>query len=105
MQIAVAVHFTSKQLLLFVFELQDYLLPTSTGILTAVQRQTAVTAHFTSEQLLLIAFTHYCTGVLCQAGQVWGAGGGGGYGGADTELGYPSHPVVRGGMRIHTLNI
>ena len=36
-QTAVTAYFLSKQLLLFVFELQDYLLPSSTGILTAVQ--------------------------------------------------------------------
>ena len=41
---AVTAYFSSKQLLLFVFELQDSLLPSSTGMLTAVQRQTAVTA-------------------------------------------------------------
>ena len=47
-QIEVAAYFTSKQLLLFVYKLQDSLLPSSTGILTAVQRQTAVTAYFTA---------------------------------------------------------
>ena len=45
-----------NQLLLLVFELQDSLLPSSTGILTAEQRQTAVTAYFSSKQLLLFAF-------------------------------------------------
>ena len=45
-QTAVTAYFSSKQLLLFVFELQDSLLPSSTGILTAVQRQTAVPAYF-----------------------------------------------------------
>ena len=49
-------HFKSKQLLLFVFELQDSLLPSSTGILTAVQRRTAVTAYLSSKQLLLFVF-------------------------------------------------
>ena len=48
--------FSSKQLLLFVLEMQDSLLPSSTGILTAVQRQTAVTAYFSSNQLLLFVF-------------------------------------------------
>ena len=43
-----------NQLLLLVFELQDSLLPSSTG--TAVQRQTAVTAYFSSKQSLLFAF-------------------------------------------------
>ena len=55
-QTAVADYFSSKQLLLFVFELQDSLLPSSTDILTAVQRQTAVTAYFSSNQLLLFVF-------------------------------------------------
>ena len=41
---------------LYVFELQDSLLPSSTGILTAVQRQTAVTAYLQSKQLLLFVF-------------------------------------------------
>ena len=53
---AVTAYFTSNQLLLFVFELQDSLLPSSTGILTAAQRQTAVTAHLKSKQLLLFVF-------------------------------------------------
>ena len=44
-QTTVAAGFSGKQLLLFVFELQDSLLPSSTGILTAGQRQTAVTAY------------------------------------------------------------
>ena len=44
------------QLLLFVFELQDSLLSSSTGILTAVQKQTAVTAYLKSKLLLLFAF-------------------------------------------------
>ena len=39
--------------MLFVFELQDSLLPSSTAILSAVQRQTAVSAYFPSKQLLL----------------------------------------------------
>ena len=47
---AVTAYFTSKQLLLFAFKLQDCLLPSSTGILTAVQRQTTVTAYFSSQQ-------------------------------------------------------
>ena len=57
-QTAVTAYFTSKQLLLFVFELQDSLLPSSTGILTTEQRQTAVTAHLYSKhkQLLLFIF-------------------------------------------------
>ena len=55
-QTAVTAYLKSKQLLLFVFELQDSLLPSSTGILTAVQRQTAVTAYLKSKQLLLFAF-------------------------------------------------
>ena len=38
------------------FELQDSLLPSSTGILTVGQRQTAVTAYFKSEQLLMFNF-------------------------------------------------
>ena len=54
-QPAVTAYFTSEQLLLFVFELQDYLLPSSTGIMTAVQRQTAVTDYMKSNQLLLFA--------------------------------------------------
>ena len=52
-QTAVTAYFTSTQLPLLVFELQDSLLPSSAGILTAVQRQTAVTAYFTSNQLLV----------------------------------------------------
>ena len=52
----VTAHLKSKQLLLFVFELQDYLLPSSNGILTAAQRQIAVTAYLKSEQLLLFVF-------------------------------------------------
>ena len=48
---AVTAHFSSNQLLLFVFELQYSPLPSSTGILTAEQRQTAVTAYFSSKQL------------------------------------------------------
>ena len=55
-QTAVTPYLKSKLLLLFVFDLQDSLLSSSTGILTAAQRQTAVTAHFSSEQLLLFAF-------------------------------------------------
>ena len=55
-QTAVTAHFSSEQLLLFAFELQDSLLPSSTGILTAVQRQTTVTAYFSSKQLLLFVF-------------------------------------------------
>ena len=50
-----------KRLLLFVFELQDSLLPSSTGILTAVQRKTAVTAHLKSKQLLLFFFAGSCS--------------------------------------------
>ena len=48
-QTAVAAYFSSKQLLLFVFEAQDY-------------RQTAVTAYFSSKQLLLFVFEaqDYC---------------------------------------------
>ena len=55
-QTAVTAYLKSKQLLLFAFELQDSLLPSSTGMLTAVQRQTAVTAYLKSKQLLLFAF-------------------------------------------------
>ena len=55
-QTVVAAYLKSKQLLLFAFELQDSLLPSSTGILTAVQRQTAVTAYLVSKQLLLFVF-------------------------------------------------
>ena len=55
-QTAVTANFSSYQLLLFVFALQDSLLSSSTGILTAVQRQTAVTAYFTTKRLLLFAF-------------------------------------------------
>ena len=55
-QTAVTVCFWSEQLSLFVFELQDYLQPSSTGMLTAVQRQTAVTAYLWSKQLLLFIF-------------------------------------------------
>ena len=55
-QIAVTAYLQSKQLQLFVFELQDSLLPSSTGILTAEQRQTAVTAYLQSKQLLLFVF-------------------------------------------------
>ena len=55
-QTAVTAYFASKQLLLFVFELQDSLLPSSTGTLTVVQRQTAVTAYFAMKQLLLFVF-------------------------------------------------
>ena len=40
---------------MFVFELQDSLLSSNTGILSAMQRQTAVTAYFSSKQLLLFA--------------------------------------------------
>ena len=36
--------------------MQESLLPSSTGILTAVQKITAVTAYFTSKQLLLFVF-------------------------------------------------
>ena len=53
-QTAVTAYFIS---MLFVFELQDSLLPSSNGILTAVQRQTAVTAYLTSKQLALFYFT------------------------------------------------
>ena len=55
-QTAVTAYFSSKQLLLFAFELQDSHLPSSTGILTAEQRQTVVTAYFSSNQILLFAF-------------------------------------------------
>ena len=55
-QTAVTAYLESKLLLLFAFELQDSLLPTSTGIMTAVQRQTAVTAHLESKQLLKFGF-------------------------------------------------
>ena len=43
----------TEQLLLFLFELQDFLIPSSTGILNALQRQTAVAAYISSQQLLL----------------------------------------------------
>ena len=54
-QTAVIAYLSSKQLLLFVFELQDSILPLSNGIglLTAMQRQTAVTGYCISKQLLL----------------------------------------------------
>ena len=55
-QTAVTACFKSEQLLLFVFALQDSLLPSSTGAMTAVQRQTVVTAYFSSKQLLLFVF-------------------------------------------------
>ena len=55
-QTTVSDYFWNKQLLLFVFELHGSLLPSSTGILTAVQRKTSVTAHLTSKQLLLFVF-------------------------------------------------
>ena len=45
-----------KQSLLFVFELQDSLLSSSTGMLTVMQRQTAVTAYLNSKQLLVFIF-------------------------------------------------
>ena len=45
-----------KKLLLFAFKLQDSLLPSSTGILTGVQRQTVVTAYLKCKQLLLFVF-------------------------------------------------
>ena len=51
-QTALTAHLKSQQML-FVFELHDYLLPSSTGILTASQRRTAVTAYMKSKQLLL----------------------------------------------------
>ena len=51
-QTAVTADLKSQQSLLFVFELQDSLLPSSTGILTAMQRQTAVAAYLKREQLL-----------------------------------------------------
>ena len=59
-QTAVTACFKSEQLLLFVFALQDSLLPSSTGAMTAVQRQTAVTAYFSSKQLLLFVFVLLC---------------------------------------------
>ena len=55
-QTAVTTYLKSKQVLLFDFELQDSLLPSSTDILTAVQRQTAVAAYLSSKQLLLFVF-------------------------------------------------
>ena len=55
-QTAVTAYMKSKQLLLFVFEQQDSLLPSSCGILTAEQRQTAVTAYLPNKQLLLFVF-------------------------------------------------
>ena len=55
-QTAVTAYLKSEQLLQFVFELQDSLLPSSTGILNAAQRQTAVTAYLKREQLLLFVF-------------------------------------------------
>ena len=62
-QAAITAYFTSKQLLLFVFELQDYLLPSSNGILTPVRGQTTVTAYLTSKQLLLLASARQYTTV------------------------------------------
>ena len=59
-QTAVTAYLSSKQLLMFGFELQDSLLPSSTGILTAVQRQTAVTVYFSSKQLLLFVIARQC---------------------------------------------
>ena len=59
---AVTYYLKSKQLLLFVFELQDSLLPSSTGIPTAVQRQTAVTAYLKSKQLMKVFLSVVKTG-------------------------------------------
>ena len=55
-QTAVTAYFSSEQLLLFVFELQDSLLPSSTDMSSVMQRQTAVAAYFSGGQLLLFAF-------------------------------------------------
>ena len=55
-QKAATAYLKSKQLLLFVFELQDSLLPSSTGMLTAVQRQTAVTADLNVSSYCWLAF-------------------------------------------------
>ena len=55
-QTAVTADLKSEQLLLFVFELQDSLLPSGSGILTSVQRQTSVTADLKSKQILLFVF-------------------------------------------------
>ena len=49
---------------MFGFELQDALLPSSTGILDAAQRQTAVAAHLTSKQLLLFTSGYFSTTIL-----------------------------------------
>ena len=54
-------HLASNQLLLFVFDLQDSLLPSNTGILTAVLGQTAITAYITSNHLLLFLFARQNT--------------------------------------------
>ena len=51
-QTAVIAYFSSKLLLLFVFEMQDSDLPSS----TVIQKQTAITAYFSSKQLLLLVF-------------------------------------------------
>ena len=56
METTVTAYLTSEQLLLFVFELQDSLLPSSTGIITAVQRQAEVTDYLKPKQLLLFVF-------------------------------------------------
>ena len=56
MHTAVTAYFSSKQLVLFVFELQDSLLLSSTGLLIAVQRQTTETDYILGKQLLLIYF-------------------------------------------------
>ena len=47
-QTEVTAYFSSKQLLLFVFELQDSLLPSRNGM-SATQRQRAVTANLKSK--------------------------------------------------------
>ena len=50
-----------QRLLLFAF---DSLLPSSTGRLAAMQRQTAGTAYFSGEQLLLLDFAGYVIFIL-----------------------------------------
>ena len=58
-QTAVAAHFPSKQLLLFVFAPQSVCQYSMAEENPAVRRQTTVTAYFTSKQLLLFAFARH----------------------------------------------
>ena len=72
-QITVTACLSSQQGLLFLFVLQDSLLPSSNGILTAVQNKKAVTAYFASKQLLLFVFTYL---TICSASAVAGCNSG-----------------------------